>query len=117
MERNLPIIDQCSILIPSCDTYSDLWEPFLTLFHKYWPDCPYPIFLGSNAEDYNDSRVRMIHAGHGNNWSNRVREQLERISSPYVLMMLEDFFLRCPVQTDRVEVCLSALEKLKGHSI
>lgn len=113
----MPISDRCSILIPSCDAYSDLWKPFFTLFFKYWPDCPYPVFLGSNTEDCRDSRVRMIYAGHGKNWSNRVREQLENISSRYVLMMLEDFFLRGPVQTERVEDCLSALETLQGHSI
>jgi len=38
----------CSILIPSCDKYSDLWRPFFTLFWRHWPDCPFPVYLGSN---------------------------------------------------------------------
>src|SRR5687767_11173207 len=92
----------CSLLVPSCDSYSDLWRPFWTLFWRYWPDCPFPAHLGSNVERFDDVRVTTVTAGGGNNWTNRVREQVEALSTPYVLLMLEDFFLRAPVPTSRV---------------
>ena len=34
-----------AILILSCDKFSDLWKPFFDLFWKYWPDCPYNVYL------------------------------------------------------------------------
>lgn len=109
--------DLCSILIPSCDQYSDLWRPFLTLFWRYWPDCPYRVLLGSNQQCYDDARVNVIHSAHGSNWTNRVRDQLHAVRTPYVLLMLEDFFLRRSVSTKQVQRCLLALKRSKGHMV
>jgi hypothetical protein len=107
----------CSVLVPSCDTYSDLWTPFFTLFWRYWEDCPFPVYLGSNVNSFRHPRVKTIHAGHGNNWSNRVREQITAIETPYVLLCLEDFFFRRPVPTSRVLFCLEALERFGAHMV
>lgn len=107
----------CSVLIPSCDSYSDLWKPFLNLFWRFWPDCPFPVYLGSNEKSSDDSRVKTIHAGGGNNWTNRVREQVQAVSTPYVLLFLEDFFLQSPVNTSDVLTCLTAIQELKGKML
>lgn len=107
----------CTVLAPSCDAYSDLWRPFFTQFFTYWPDCPFEVCLGSNQETYPDPRVTTIMAGHGNNWTNRVREQLRNIETPYVLMILEDFFLRAPVPTADVLASLKFLQQVDGHMV
>lgn len=41
-----------AVVVASCDAYADLWEPFFRLFRRYWPDCPYPVYLGSNFRTY-----------------------------------------------------------------
>jgi hypothetical protein len=105
---------RCSLLIPSCDAYADLWLPFMTLFWRRWPDCPFPVYLGSNQQTFEHPRVTTIYAGHGHNWTNRVREQLATLDTSYVLLMLEDFFLRRPVNTVQVVSCFEALLKLQG---
>lgn len=110
--RDRPI---CSVLVPSCDAYADLWTPFLTLFWRYWPDCPFPVHLGSNDLSFDDPRVMVVHAGHGRNFTNRVREQIESLSTPFVLLMLEDFFLRRMVNTQAVLDGLDALRRLDGE--
>jgi len=51
--------DTC-VLIASCDAYSDAWAPFFALMKKYWPDCPYPIYLISNYQDPGICGVRPI---------------------------------------------------------
>ncbi len=111
------VTSSCAVLVPSCDAYSDLWTPFFTLFWKYWNDCPFTVYLGTNERAFQDSRVTVINAGHGSNWSNRVREQLEAIESPYVLLCLEDFFFRRPVPTSRVVEALNTLLRLNGHMV
>jgi len=107
----------CTVLAPSCDAYSDLWRPFFTQFFANWPDCPFDVCLGSNDAVYDDSRVVTITADHGRNWTNRVREQLRAIQTPYVLMILEDFFLRSPVQTADVLSCLAFIQQVDGHMV
>jgi len=107
----------CSVLVPSCDAYSDLWTPFFAQFWKHWPDCPFNVYLGSSKLEFLHPKVKMIHAGNERNWSKQVREQVEAIKTPYVLLSLEDFFLRRPVPTDRVRSCLEALDRLGGHMV
>jgi hypothetical protein len=113
----LTVDTACSVLVPSCDAYSDLWTPFFTLFWRYWNDCPFPVYLGSNEREFQHPRVTVLHSGHGTNWANRVREQVAALETPYVLLCLEDFFLRRPVPTGRVQFCLEALGRLAGHMV
>jgi hypothetical protein len=105
------------VLILSCDAYADLWPPFMSLFWRYWPDCPFPVYLGSNQQAFYHPRVTTIHAGHGNNWSSCVREQVLALNTPYVLLMLEDFFLRRPVDSAQVVSCFEALCLLRGEML
>ena len=108
---------ECSVLITSCDAYSDLWKPYFNLFWKHWPDCPYPVYLSANHREFHHPRVKTLNAGSERNWTNQLRIQLESIDTPYVLMSLEDFFLRQPVSTAAVQQCLQALSDLNGHMI
>lgn len=81
-----------SVLVVSCDKYSDLWGPFFTLFWRYWtvPSCK--VYLGSNYLIYNDPRVETIAIGEDKNWSHGLIEIVSKIDTPYIILMLEDFF-------------------------
>src|SRR3989338_3266453 len=72
-----------SVLVVSCDKYQDIWKPFFTLFFRYWHDCPYPIYLGSNQRIYADQRVKTIAVGDDKDWSSGFRKMLEQIPQPY----------------------------------
>jgi hypothetical protein len=90
------------VLVVSCDRYADLWGPFFELFWRQWPDCPGPVYLGSNFERYADPRVETLAIGADVTWADGVARMLDRIPSDYVLLMLEDFLLMQPVDTARV---------------
>ncbi len=92
-----------AVLVVSCDRYRDLWRPFFTIFRKRWPDCPYPVFLGTNRLEYTDHGVTTIAIGEDSSWAGGVRSMLERIESDWVLFMLEDFLLTAAVDTERVQ--------------
>jgi hypothetical protein len=108
---------RCAILIPSCDAYADLWRPFWTLFQRHWPDCPFPAYLGSDGAIFDDPRVTTLPTSGGRLWTKCVREQLRSISTPYVLMMLDDFFFRSRVSTQEVLTYLEAAETLDASMI
>lgn len=97
----------CALLVCSCDAYQDLWVPFFSLFGRHWPDCPLPLYLGAGQRSYPDQSVVTLHSSGGRNWSRCLRDYLEVIPNAYVLMMLDDFFIRGRVATDRVLHCLS----------
>jgi hypothetical protein len=90
----------------SCDAYSDLWTPFFTLLDCYWPDCPFPVFLGAGELDCGLRAVTTLKSGGGRDWSKCFQDCLEQLETKYVLVMLDDFFLRRKVSTSEVLKCL-----------
>ncbi len=103
----------CAVLVMSCDAYQDLWLPFFTLFWRYWSDCPFPVYLGTNTANYQNSRVTTLPVG-DHEWSKRLRLCLEQIDADYVLLLLEDYFLNEPISTKSIRRNLEALDALAG---
>jgi len=91
------------VLVISCDRYADLWRPFFELFWRRWPDCPGPVYLGTNFAGYDDPRVRTLRIGADVTWASGVLKMLDQIDAPYLIVMLEDFLLIEPVDTARIE--------------
>lgn len=103
-----------SILIVSCDRYSDVWEPFFKLFWRYWSDCPYQVYLGSNQIRYPDPRITPVLTENDRSWAESTRKMIMQMESDYILLLLEDFLLRKPVNSQDIELCFQALQKLGG---
>lgn len=92
-----------AVLVVSCDRYSDVWGPFFTLLFRYWPDCPYPVYLGANFKAYPSAKVQTILVGQDLGWSPNLIKMLERLPHPDLLYLQEDFLLSGPVDTQRVK--------------
>jgi hypothetical protein len=92
-----------AVLVLSCDKFSDAWDPFFNMFFKYWPDCPYTIYLCAETRDYEDKRVKTIKPGKELGWSARLQWALQNIPEEYVLFLLEDYIFLKPVSSERIE--------------
>lgn len=88
-----------AVLVNSCDKYEDAWNPFFTLFHIMWPNCPYKVFLNSETKKYkcNFMNVNTICGGGNLPWSKRLKNCLNQISADYIIFLIEDFFIMSPV--------------------
>ena len=93
---------EASVLVLSCDRYADLWQPFFTLFHRYWPDCPYPVYLGTNELAYDETEVTSLQAGEDRGWAVGAHAVLAQIPTRYVIVLLEDYLLTAPADTARI---------------
>ncbi|MGD0576318.1 MAG: hypothetical protein ABSB61_13295 [Anaerolineales bacterium] len=91
-----------AVLVVSCDRYRDVWDPFFTLLFRYWPDCPYPVYLGANQETFPSDRVQPILIGPDQDWSSNLLRMLEKLPQPDCLLLQEDFLLSGVVDTPRV---------------
>jgi hypothetical protein len=92
----------CAVLIVSCDKYKDLWGPCITLFRRYWNDCPYPVYLLSNTVQANFSSVTPILTGADLSWSDNLLIALEQVPQSHVLLYIEDLFLVHSVESKTV---------------
>ena len=91
------------IIISSCDAYSDAWGPFFTLFFRYWPDCPFPVYLISNYKEYRDPRIIPIKVGEDKKWATNMKMALEIAGCSSVIYFQEDYFLQSRVNTEFIE--------------
>lgn len=96
---NIKHAASCVLIVSSCDAYQDAWHPFFTLLFRYWPDCPFKIYLISNEKKYEDERVETITVGKDRNWAGNLLTVLKKINTKYFLYLQEDYFLRTPVDT------------------
>jgi len=106
--------NDCAIIVSSCDKYSDAWLPFFTLFFKYWPDCPFPIYLLSGTKVYPDERVRTLTFGSEKPWAEFWKKALAENPYDYILYIQDDYFIKKPVSTEKI---LHLLKIMKEEDI
>ena len=108
-------LKRLAVLVMSCDKYSDTWSTFFAYFWKAWPDCPFPVYLGSTVMRYADHRVTSVRSISDSSWSESALSYLEQIDSEYVLLIQDDFFIEGQVLTDDVISCLDAVDQLSAE--
>lgn len=101
----------CTVVVGSCDKYADLLGPFITLFRKFWPDCPFEVVLVTESDPHVDGFDRVIACGGGMNWASRMEKSLGEVSTPAVMMLCDDYYLASKVDT---AIVLSRLSQMKA---
>lgn len=91
-----------AIVVHSCDKYSDLWSAFFETLQIRWSNCPYPIYLVTNHLNFTHKNVTTVQIGEDRTWSENLAAALASVPYPYVLLMLEDLFLKTHVDNERV---------------
>ncbi len=101
-----------TILVLSCDKYQDLWKPFFYCFRKFWKNCPYPVYLGSNTISCKEKNVQTILSGSDKDWSSSLLSILRKIETPYIFLWLDDIF---PIRTIDQTKFAEALDFMVKH--
>ena len=104
------MMNTCSILVNSCDKFSSAWHPFFTLLRKYWPNCPYKVYLNTESLDYSDYNVETLNSNNSS-WTGRLMNSLKIIDTDYVIFLLEDFFLMGYVKDNVIESIIMEMNK------
>lgn len=101
------------VLCASCKSYSDAWEPFCTLFQRFWPDCPYRKVLFSDMPavmpDLHGFSFTDIGTDRG--WVQNLLDVLTFSNFETVMFFQEDFFLCYPVDQPRMARIVEWFEK------
>ena len=93
-----------SVLIYSCDSYSDVWKPFFTLFWRYW-NCEYPVYLATETKKCAELGVMTINK-QADTWTERMKQTVDEIPTDFVIGMCEDMFLRREVNQNAINECV-----------
>lgn len=98
------------ILVLSCDKNEDLWQPFHILIEKYYPNHPEIIYA---TETLKNPYYKTISKNYPLElWTKRIRETLNEINDNIILTMMDDDFIREPVDWRRIEYLK---DQIKGN--
>jgi len=96
------------ILVLSCDKNIDLFYAFHHCMEKYYPTHPEIVY---SMETINNPYYKTICKDYPlSQWSRRIRETLEEIDDEQILLMVDDCFIRKPVNEERIQYACSQLE-------
>jgi hypothetical protein len=114
-----------SIIISSCDKYHYLWDIQLQLFNKYWPDCPYDIFMVSESSKIPNFKTNLKLINYNTNkptlgpsdWSSALSSVLELIDSDYIIYMQEDYIFTDYINQNKINSVFDYVNKNKVNYI
>lgn len=99
---------KCSILVLSCDRNQGLLNIFFDRFKKLWAGCEYTVYLGLEKERYQYPDIICLNSD-SKTWAGRLKSYLHKITTEYVLIILDDFILESPVDIKAMNKCLSII--------
>ncbi|MHC4875100.1 MAG: hypothetical protein ACYTGL_01300 [Planctomycetota bacterium] len=87
------------VVVSSCDAYSDAWPPFVELFDRYWPDCPWPVSWIGNEQTIEHPRIQPFPVGEDRGWASNLLALLDERQPQSIIYLQEDYYLQTPVDS------------------
>ena len=107
--------NNCTMLVCSCDTYEDTWEPFFKSLKKYWKNFNMDIVLNTESKDYKIEGLNIktfnLFKDKKVPWGERLIEHLNRIDTEYIFFMLDDFFICENVNEKMINDCFKWMDE------
>ena len=98
-KENIQYIDQCSILILSCDKNIGVLKICFDFLKKNWTTCKLPIYIGLEKICAEFPNCITLYSKE-TLWAARVKDYLKKIETQYVLIILDDFIIEEKVNDD-----------------
>ncbi len=103
--------EKLTILVCTCDSYEDLWYPFFYLLDFYWPNLDCKIILNTETKSYSYKNLKIESYSFGPDlYGQRLLNHIKEVETPYLLLLLDDFFLRRPVDTEQLSKMIDFMD-------
>lgn len=104
-----------SIIISTCDKFSDLWDANIQLLNENWSDRNVDTFLVTDKPTNRTFKnVTVVAAGEDTEITERLRAVMPFIKTEYILFTLDDYFLTEKILTSAI---VEDLEDMKAYNI
>jgi hypothetical protein len=90
-----------AVFICSSDNRRDVLDHVLPSVAKFWPDCPYPIYVGLNSMN-RPLAIGTPLLAPASEWHREFSSQLEHIPEERLIVLLDDYLLGMPVDQTRL---------------
>ena len=103
-----------TMLILSCDKFSDLWDGHIKLLEQNWPNRDMKTYIVTDSpSDKSYPGIEIISAGTEVEWSDRLAYALKHVDTDYVFITLDDYFLIKKVDDRSIVDLLDMMDKEK----
>lgn len=108
----MELSEKLTLMIQTCDAFSDLWEPHFRLLEESWPNRPVRTMLVTDAPtDAAFPGVGVFCAGPGKQFPARLAAVLPKIETDYILLTLDDYFPIYPISTDKLSRLVEIMDR------
>jgi hypothetical protein len=113
---------EISTLTCSYDTYHFLWQDYDKLFRKYWKLNTHNIAVGEtisyNSDQFNFLTPGMMRSETGKDlWGKRMLHALEHVTTPYVFVLLIDYYFIHDLTKEFIEQQVEFLNLNKANKV
>ena len=100
----MSLMDESTLIISSCQKFSDLWDVHISLLNQNWSNHPENVVLVTDATvDKSYPGIRTISAGEALEMPQRLRVAIEQIETDYIFLTLDDYFIKDCIDDQRLE--------------
>ena len=104
--------DKLTLVIHTCDKFSDLWEGHIKLLNQNWRDRDFRTLLVTDKPtDFSAAGVEVFSAGEGKELSERIAAVLPHIQTEYIFQTLDDYFPIYPVENEAIRALVEAMDR------
>jgi len=104
--------EKITLVIHSCDKFSDLWDAHITLLNRNWADRTVKTLLVTDTQtDKHYENVTILPTGDSKELSERTEAMLAHIDTKFVLVTLDDYFPVFPIDSEKIERVVKIMEK------
>lgn len=108
------IKNKLTLLISSCEKFSDLWDINTYLLNKYWKNREIrSLLLTDHPTDFNMEGIEIIFPKSFLEFSKRIKFALDIIDTEYVLFTLDDYLLINHVDEKAIKSIIDTMDKEK----
>lgn len=111
--------DNVTLVVNTCDSYSDLWELFYLALGEYWPNRTITMLYNTEQKvelGFSASNC-ILHQSQAKHWGERLIETLDDVETDYVLMVCDDFIIEDHFDEALLEQALNWMDKNKDISV
>jgi hypothetical protein len=100
--RSLPCGDaRVAVVVSSSDNTVDVFKRVFPAIEKFWPDCPYEVYVGLNAQQSPFATPRVLRAEPAE-WRKELASQLRQVPQEWVILVLDDFLFLAAADQPRL---------------
>ena len=107
-------------VVLSCDPYSDIWDAYGRLFQRFWPGCPFDLYMASHYKGFEKYGFKSILLGEDLSWSHGLIvliEKLEEKGYEYAMIAFDDLMLCEKVDSDLIDKATEKFLAEKGDCL